>query len=125
VIGRVEAVIHSAVEIHSECLKDDAQIESDLLACRAKVSYILPGEDIVFVDRLVERRLGEVRDSSNLPLQDADTAQDLARTALVAGDTREAFQCFCDAYQRLVLPESELPRVDCVEQPGSQNPNKP
>lgn len=114
ILARVNELLKNALDERASCLADDSKWEADLLSCSARVSYVLPEEDFVFLDELVGRRLEAVEDA-NLGVQDADTAKEMAAQAADNGDTRQAFICLCDAYQRLVLPGSQLPRVDCVE----------
>lgn len=122
VLDQASKVLERALAVQESCEAADAQREVDLLACRAQVKYVVPEGDIVFVDDLVGRRISEVQDAL-LDLQDADTAHAMAGNE---PDSRQAFVCMCDAYQRLVLPADELPRVNCVEDPaGGTSPGKP
>ena len=114
VLSQAEKVLQNALAYQQACIDRDAQIEADLFSCTARLSYVLANEDIVFVEDLVERRIAQA--TVGLPdLQDADTA---LANAQASPDGRAAFVCMCDAYQRLVLPSDQLPRVACVETPG-------
>jgi hypothetical protein len=123
VLEQATKVLERALDLQQSCEDADNQREVDLLACRARVNYVLPDGDIVFLDDLVSRRIDEV-EGAGLDLQDADTARDMATNE---ANSRQAFVCMCDAYQRLVLPSDQLPRVNCVEDPssGSGGPGKP
>jgi len=113
VLSQANKILDRALAVQESCEAADAQREADLLSCSARVKYVLPEGDIVYLDELVDRRISEVQ--AALPnLQDADTARDMARAET---DPRQAFVCMCDAYQRLVLPADQLPRVNCVEDP--------
>jgi hypothetical protein len=122
VLEQVNKILERALAVQESCETADTQREADLLACNAQVKYVVPDGDIVFLDELVARRIAEV-EAASLDLQDADMAHDMARNET---DSRQAFACMCDAYQRLVLPSDELPRVTCVEDAsGGGNPGRP
>jgi hypothetical protein len=110
IIGRIEFRFDRLQASQQSCYESDDTIERDLLACDAKLSYLVDatGEGRwPIIDDLVNRRINTAKESGIPGILAAKDARQRANDLMDSGKPKPAYKCMCSSYQSLVMPKSD------------------